>query len=206
MKKEELNYYDVFIENTNIAINMATILKDYIDNFDYEASEEKEKKVHYYEREADKNMHKVLKYLVSDFLPPIERDDIVTISYKMDDMIDNIDEIVTNIDILDIKIIRNDFKEFVKLALKMCQNASDMMNKFKTSKKYEEVHELVISLNDLEGKGDKLFQNAIRELYSGETDAVEILKWHKIYECAENFFDSCEGLANTMREVILKNM
>lgn len=206
MKKQELDYYEKFIKNADIALKMSIILKEYVEHFDYEKSEEYEKKVHYFEREADKNMHAVLKYLITDFLPPIDREDIVNISNKIDDMIDDMDEIVTNIDILDIKEIRPDFKAFVKLAYRMCDNHKEMMTKFKTSKKYEEVHSLVVEINKLEGEGDKLYQNAIRNLYANEENPIEILKWNKIYVCTEKFFDSCEGVANTMREVILKNM
>ena len=88
----------------------------------------------------------------------------------------------------------------------MCNDISEMMNRFKTSKKYEEVHDMIVKINEQEGNGDVLYQNAIRELYSNEKDPIEILKWHRIYQSAERFYDSCESVANTMREVILKNM
>ena len=206
MKKKELNYYDKFIRNSEIALKMSEILKDYAENFDYDMSEEKEKKVHNLEREADKNIHAVLKYLVGDFLPPIDREDIVLISNKLDDIIDNIDAIVINIDILDVKEIRDNLKKFSRLINKMCKNTYEMMNKLKTSKKYEEIHELVVSINKLEGEGDKLYESTVRDLFATETNPIEVIKWHKIYMCAETFCDSCESLANTIGEVIMKNL
>ena len=76
-KKEELNYFDNFVKNANYALESAKILKEYIDNFDANKSIEKENMVHNLENEADKNQHLVLNYLIKDFLPPIDREDII---------------------------------------------------------------------------------------------------------------------------------
>ncbi|MBR3134801.1 MAG: DUF47 family protein [Clostridia bacterium] len=206
MKKDELDYFERFNKDAEIAFQMSTILKDYIYSFDYNQSETVEKKVHRLEVDADKNMHSILKYLVKDFLPPIEREDIVLLSNKLDDVVDNIDEIVTNLDILDVQIVREDFKEFIKLVYKMCEKQKEMIFKFKYLKKYDQIHEIVIELNRLEGDGDKLYEKAIMNLFITEHNPVEIIKWQKIYESVENFYDSCESVANTVGEIILKNM
>ena len=53
----------------------------------------------------------ILKYLIKDFLPPIEREDIIMLSNLIDDTIDCIDEVVINIDILTVVYLRNDIKQ-----------------------------------------------------------------------------------------------
>ena len=57
MKKQELNYYDEFIKNIEIAYQISNILKEYIDKFKTEDSEEIEQKVHKLENDADYNLH-----------------------------------------------------------------------------------------------------------------------------------------------------
>ena len=205
MKKEELNYYDEFVKNADIAVEMTAILKRYITNFDYNESEEIEREVHKLENDADKNLHNILNYLIKDFLPPIEREDIVMLANKIDDVIDNIDEIVIDLDILDISNLRDDFNEFIDLICEICLNIKNMLDKFKNTKKIEEVQQLVVHTNNLEERGDRLFENAIRNLYKYEKNPIEISKWYKIYECLENCFDSCECVANCVEEIIMKN-
>ena len=90
MKKQELNYYDEFIKNIEIAYQISNILKEYIDKFKTEDSEEIEQKVHKLENDADYNLHNLKNYLVKDFLPPIEREDIILLVNKIDDVIDNL--------------------------------------------------------------------------------------------------------------------
>lgn len=205
MKRQELNYYDEFIKNVEIALEMSMILRDYANDFDYNKSEEIEAKVHKFENDADQNLHTILNYLIKDFLPPIEREDIVMLVNKIDDVVDNIDEIVINLDILDVTNLREDFKEFADLIYKICLNQKEMLLKFKNLKKYEEIQEMVVNTNKLEELGDKLYGQAIRNLYHTEKNPIEISKWHTLYECLENCFDSCESVANCIEAIIMKN-
>ena len=206
MKKQELNYYDEFIKNIEIAYQISNILKEYIDKFKTEDSEEIEQKVHKLENDADYNLHNLKNYLVKDFLPPIDREDIIILVNKIDDVIDNLDEIVIDFNILNVTDLREDINDFIDLICKITIKLKDMMNYFKNMKKYDETKKIIIDINNLEEQGDKLFENAIKNLYNTQKDAIEILKWHKIYECIENSIDSCESVADCVEEVLMKNV
>ena len=204
-KKEELNYFDNFVKNANYALESAKILKEYIDNFDANKSIEKENMVHNLENEADKNQHLVLNYLIKDFLPPIDREDIIMLCHKIDDISDNIDEVVINIDILNVKKLRDDVKTFAELLLNACEKTTEMLNKFKNIKKFAEIKEVIIEINKLEEDGDKLYQDAIRNLYNNPKDPIEVITWTTLYNCLENCFDSCENVADCVEEILMKN-
>ena len=206
MKKQELNYYDEFIKNIEIAYQISNILKEYLDKFKTEDSEEIEQKVHKLENDADYNLHSLKNYLVKDFLPPIEREDIILLVNKIDDVIDNLDEIVIDFNILNVTDLREDIKALIDLICKITLKLKDMMNNFKNMKKYDETKKIIIDINNLEEQGDKLYENAIKNLYNTQKDAIEILKWDKIYECIENCIDSCESVADCVEEVLMKNV
>ena len=174
MKKQELNYYDEFIKNIEIAYQISNILKEYIDKFKTEDSEEIEQKVHKLENDADYNLHNLKNYLVKDFLPPIEREDIILLVNKIDDVIDNLDEIVIDFNILNVTDLREDIKAFIDLICKITIKLKDMMNYFKNMKKYDETKKIIIDINNLEEQGDKLYENAIKNLYNTQKDDIEI--------------------------------
>lgn len=207
MKEKKLpkfNYYDEFIKNIEIASEMSEILKDFIDNYDNSKAKEIEQTVHSLENKADENLHHLLEALVKDFLPPIDREDIVLLANRIDDIIDFIDETVIDFNIFNITTLREDIGEFIQLLNKLCTIEKEMMIKFKSSKKYDEVNELVIKVNNLEDEGDRLYEKAIRKLFK-ENDTTEMIKWDKIYTDLENCFDSFESVADTLGEVVLKN-
>ena len=206
MKKQELNYYDEFIKNIEIAYQISNILKEYIDKFKSEDSEEIEQKVHKLENDADYNLHNLKNYLVKDFLPPIDREDIIILVNKIDDVIDSLDEIVIDFNILNVTDLREDINDFIDLICEISLKLKEMMNNFKNMKKYDETKKIIIDINNLEEQGDKLFENAIKNLYNTQKDAIEILKWHTIYERIEDCIDSCESVADCVEEVLMKNV
>ena len=177
MKKKlpKFNYYDEFIKNANIAVEMSEILKEFTNNFEDNSAKEIEKQVHKLENDADDNMHYLLDFLVKDFLPPIDREDIILIAKNLDDVIDFIDKVVINLNILNIEKLRENIFEFIELINRMCLLQKEMMEKIKSSKKYEEVNEIVIKINNLEDEGDKLYEKAIKNLFK-EENLLEIIK------------------------------
>ena len=205
MKKIEINYYDEFIKNIDICFEISNILKKYNDSFKNDYAKEIEKQVHKLENDADLNLHNIKNYLVKDFLPPIDREDIVLLVNKIDDVVDNLDEIIIDLNIFNIKELREDFKEYTELIYKICLKLKEMMSNFKDLKKYEQTKSIVIEINHIEELGDRLFEKSIKNLYNNETNPIEVLKWHTIYECIENCIDSCEGVADCVEEILMKN-
>ena len=205
MKKIEFNYYDEFIKNADLALNISMIFKDFSNSFDINKANEIKEQVHQIENEADGNLHKITNYLVKDFLPPIDREDIIALSHRIDDVIDCIDEVVINLDILNIRFLREDFMEFSNLINQCCLDLKKMLQDFKNIKEYEKTQELIISINKNEEFGDGLYQQAIRNLYQSEKNPIEVSAWTIIYASLENCFDACENVADCVEEIILKN-
>lgn len=205
MKKKELDYFEEFIKNADIAVEMGTILKEYTDNFDPTRSDEINFKVHKLENDADKSLHGILNYLIKDFLPPFDREDIIALAHKIDDSVDNIDEVVINLDILDIRSLRTDFKKFT-IHIEQCYfKSKEMLDKFRNFKKYDDINAVILEINHYEELGDRLYEKAIKNLYEKETNPIEVLKWSRVYSSLENCFDSCKSVATCVQEILLKN-
>lgn len=204
-KKEEFNYFDAFEKSAKLAKDSAKELKRYIFDFKSTDSEVEMKKIHDLENEGDKNLHELKNYLLKDFLPPIDREDILEISYKIDDLIDRIDEIAIDINIYNVTEIMENMKETVELLEKVTSEVYNLVVEFKNIKKMKEIKEKVIEVNNLEEQADRLYENSIRELYKNERDLIQIVKWSNIYETLEDCFDACEEIADCIEDVILKN-
>ena len=204
-KKEEYNYFDEFVTNSNYIVSSAELLKETLSSYNTEKLTENIVKVHKLENEADKTLHKMRNYLIKDFLPPIDREDIILIGHRLDDVEDCIDELLINFNILNILNVREDVNEFTDLLIECANSVKDALENFKNSKKADIVKEKVIAINVLEEKGDKLFEKAMKKLYKEESNPVEIIKWTTIYNCLENTTDACERIADSLEDVIMKN-
>ena len=204
-KKEEYNYFDEYIKGADIALESSKMLKLAIENYDLNKLEEEITKVHKLENDADKLIHDMRNYLIKDFLPPIDREDIVILGHRLDDIEDYIDEVLINFNILNIEKIREEAHEFTELLIEATSAVKDAFVNFKNFKKVEPIKEKVIAINVLEDKGDRLYEKAMKRLYKEEKDAIEIIKWTSIFDCFENAMDACEQVADEMADVIMKN-
>lgn len=204
-KKEEYNYFDEFVKNSKYIVESAEILKETIENYSVEKLEENITKVHKLENDADKTLHNMRSYLIKDFLPPIDREDIVLIGHRLDDIEDFIDEILINFNILNISNVREDALEFTELLIECANSVKDALENFENFKKAEIVKEKTIAINVLEEKADRMFEKAMKKLYKEEKDSVEIIKWTTIYNCMENTTDACEKIADSLEDVVMKN-
>ena len=204
-KKEEYNYFNEFVKNSKYIVESAEILKETIANYSETKLEENIAKVHKLENEADKTLHDMRSYLIKDFLPPIDREDIVLIGHRLDDIEDYLDEILINFNILNISNVREDALEFTELLIKCANSVKDALENFENFKKAEVVKEKTIAINVLEERADRMFEKAMKKLYKEEKDPLEIIKWTTIYNCMENTTDACEKIADCLEDVVMKN-
>ena len=205
MKKEDYNYFDEFITMADYIVQSAEILKDVFVNFHIEKLEEKTTEVHKIENNADKIIHKMRNHLIKDFLPPIDREDIALIGHKLDDIEDEIDEILINIKILNVTEIKEEVNEIADILLQSANAVKEMFLNFKNFKKMDLIKQKIIEVNELEEKGDKVFEKIMSSLYRTEINPFNLIKWSHIYNWLENAIDCCEQVSDCVEDVILSN-
>ncbi len=204
-KKEEYNYFNEYVKNSKYIVESAEILKETVSNYSQEVLQENITKVHKLENDADKTLHNMRAFLIKDFLPPIDREDIVLIGHRLDDIEDFIDEILINFNILNISKVREDVLEFTEILIECANSVKDALENFENFKKADVVKEKTIAINVLEEKADRMYEKAMKNLYKEEKDPVEIIKWTTIYNCMENTTDACERIADSLEDVVMKN-
>ena len=204
-KKENYNYFNEFITLTDYIVKSANTLKDVMENFNLEKLNTNIYEVHKLENEADKIVHKMRSYLIKDFLPPIDREDIALIINKLDNIEDGIDEILINIKILDITEIKSEVVELIDILAMCCVAVKDMFIDFKNFKNIELINKKVIQVNKLEELGDRVFEKLMTLLYKNEKDSISLIKWTNIYNCLEETIDSCEEIGDCVEDVVMKN-
>ena len=204
-KKENYNYFNEFITLTDYIVKSANTLKDIMENFNLEKLNTDIHEVHRLENEADKIVHKMRSYLIKDFLPPIDREDIALISNKLDNIEDGIDEILINVKILDITEIKSEVIELIDILVMCCVAVKDMFIDFNNFKNIELINQKVIQVNRLEELGDRTYEKLMTSLYKSEKDPIKLIKWTNIYKCLEDTIDSCEEIGDCIQDVVMKN-
>ena len=204
-KKEKDYYFNAFNFFTDSIVKSANILKDIIENFDTDKLNSDIECVHKLENEADVKLHEIKSYLIKDFLPPIDREDIALIANKLDDIEDGIDEILINMKILNITNIKKEVIDQVEILVLCCNAVKETILELKNFKNTELINKKIIQINSFEEQGDKVYQSLMTSLYENEKDSIELIKWTNIYNCLEETIDACEDLGDDVQDVIMKN-
>ena len=203
--KKNYDYFDGFIENAAYGCECVKALRASLTPYSLETLPEKVIEIHKIEHGADGSKHEMMSHLLKDFLPPIEREDIVQLAQEIDSVTDSIEDIIIQLDMFQVKELHPDFQPFLDVIEQCCIDVHESLKEFKNYKKSSTLKEKLIELNMLEEKGDSIYHDAIKNLYKNESDPVKLLIWTEIFRRCEKCCDACEDVADTIESVVLKN-
>jgi hypothetical protein len=191
-------------EQVKVISDAVSYLKKMIEKEDY--SEENVKKIKELEQHCDTLSHEIIDVLNETFITPIDREDIHKIINEIDDIMDLINVVANRLYIYKIKTVKNTyFPEFLENITDAVNAVKNAILSLKDIKKPRRILEYCIEINRLENSGDSIREKAIMELFEKEKNPIEIIKWKEIYEVLETVLDSCEKVARTIEEVLVKN-
>lgn len=202
---KEFDYFENFLQCSEMASKAANYLYRSLSAFDPQLIETQVAEMHRIENDADMQKHEMLKKLAHEFMTPIEREDIVTLSQKLDDVVDAIEDVMGRVYIFNIKKIRPEVITFMELILKGCNALTTAVREFRNFKKSKTIHSFIIEVNSIESEGDKLYMEYMRKLFVEDNDMRERIVWMTMFECLEHCLDACEDAADIIESVIMKN-
>lgn len=203
--KKDYNYFEAFIGLSKFSMQSAQILNKTLSNFNVSKIETKIQEMHNIEHSADIAKHDLLARLVKEFLPPIEREDIISLSQKIDDVTDAIEDVLLSINMYNVQQIRPEILKFTETILECCKSLDTALVEFHNFKRSKKLHEEIVEINRLEEEGDALYINGVRNLYKTTKDPVELMVWTEIYRRLEKCCDACEDVADDIETIVMKN-
>ena len=205
-RKQKFDYFDAFDRQAGLAVQEASLLVEIVEN--YESPESLEcylLRAHEIEHEGDIVCHDLYAALSSDFITPIEREDILTMAQTLDDVIDYLEGTIQRFYMLNVKKMHPDVLEFAQLLQRSTHSLAASMEDFRNFKNSKKLRQLLIDVSDVEEEADGLHMRVIHDLFSKEEDMREVLIWDKIFKRMENAADGCERVADIMGNVMIKN-
>ena len=205
VKKDNNYYFDTFEKCISYANEAAILLQNCFENYDASNMKVHIEEMHKIEHTADGVKHELMERLMKEFLPPFEREDIVELAHTIDDVVDTVEDVLLGMYMYNITTFRPEVKAFASLIARCCAALTEMAKELSNFKKSTLLKEKIVEINGLEEEGDRLYMEAIHRLYAEEKDAVAILAWTTMYDRLEKCCDSCEDVADTVEQIIMKN-
>ena len=206
-RKKQHDYFATFKHQAELAMAEAELLIEVIENFTTaEAVQDYMPRAHEIETKADELNHQNFNAIAVDFMTPIDRDDVIKISQALDEVVDDIEEIVTEFYIMNVHFMHRDAHEMAVIIRNACKAMVTAAGEFSSAKRSDAVREAVVHTNDFEEDADALYAKLIRNLHTVDEDnPMRVLVWSRIFTKMEDCSDSCERVVDIMNSVLLKN-
>ena len=155
---------------------------------------------------GDQIIHDITHALHRTFVTPIDREDILALASRLDDVIDAIDEAAQYI--LEYKIERS--TEHARQLSAIVVSCADELERAvgllsQRGSKLKDILPMAVEINRLENEADQVLSRAMGELFGNGHDVTYVLKWRDIYGDLEEATDRAEDAANVLEGIVLKH-
>jgi len=153
------------------------------------------------EHQADETTHEIAKRVNSTFVTPFDREDIYALASGLDDVMDFMEEAVDLTMLYEVKVLPTELAEQVEVLQRCAELTAQAIPKLRGMKGLEEYW---IEINRLENSGDQSYRRILAKLFSGQYEALEVLKLKDIVDSLEDAVDAFEKVANIIEQIHAK--
>ncbi len=153
------------------------------------------------EHNADETTHEIVRRVNSTFVTPFDREDIYALASGLDDVMDFMEEAVDLVLLYEVDALPTELADQVEVLQRCAELTAESMPRLQSMKDLEEYW---IEINRLENAGDKSYRRIVAKLFSGQYEALEVLKLKDIVDSLEHAVDAFERVANIVEQIAVK--
>jgi predicted phosphate transport protein (TIGR00153 family) len=196
----DATFFQLFV---NQALNIETaagVLFDLIDNFDDAPA--MAARMRDLEHEGDEMTHEIMRRLNTVFVTPLDHEDIHELATTLDDVIDHMEAAA---DLFILHKIEAPLPGMKAQADVLVRASRTIREALETLPKYKLLGPFGIEVDRLENEGDRVYRQAIADLFGGDHRALDVLKWRDIIDEMEAAIDRLEDVSDVLEGISLKH-
>jgi len=199
----EYKFFDYFEQASKNLVEGATLLKNLLD--DYHDIEEMQAKITEIEHCGDYIVHEITDLLPQTLITPIDSDEIQRLISAIDDSLDTLHAAVTRLSIYQVTEIKKPARRLAALILEGATELDFAIKGLRDKKEYGNVKERLVRINTIENNGDRVLEDALRNLVTRSDHIFEFICWKEIYELLEQTTDCLEDAGDVIQRVLISN-
>lgn len=194
------SFYDMFAASAANLVVGVKILTELLGSTPLERAEISER-MKAAEHASDEITHGIMNEVNSSFITPFDREDIYRLASSLDDVMDAMEAAVDLVVLYNIAELPPGLADQVEVLERAAEITAAAMPRLRAMKNLKEYW---IEINRLENAGDAIYRRLLAKLYSGEYDALSVLKLKEVVDQLEVAADAFENVANTVESIAVK--
>ena len=199
----EEKFFELFEQSAQNMVKAAQGLKEMVDNCGDVVKSVAE--ITELEHQGDTITHQIIAQLHRTFVTPFDREDIVLLAHRLDDVTDFIHAAADAMLIYKIERSTPRAQELADIIVQAATEVEKAMPQLRRLVELKQILPRCVEINRLENMADRVFRAAMGELFDEDIDMAQVIKWREIYEYMEAATDRCEDVANVLEGVALKH-
>jgi predicted phosphate transport protein (TIGR00153 family) len=200
LRPRENVFYELFTSSANNLLEGAHTLEALITGHRGER-DALAKQLRDLEHVGDDRTHSILREVNSTFVTPFDREDIYRLASRLDDVMDFFEAAGDLIVLYDVEILPLEMHRMVEILVRGAELTAGAMPRLRS---LTNLSDFWIEINRLENDADKLYRRFLARLFSGEYDALTVLKLKDIAEQLEGAADAMENVGDTVESIAVK--
>jgi len=192
-------FYPMFTASAGKLVEATAVLGDFV--HDNTRREELGMRLRDLEHECDQATHAIFRQLNSSFVTPFDREDIYSLANNLDDVMDAIEAASDLVVLTGLGTLPPEMGQQVALLQRCATTTAEAMPRLRSLKGLADYW---IEVNRLENEADKLYRRLLSRLYSGQFEALEVLKLKEVADQLEEAADAFESVANVVETISVK--
>ncbi len=156
------------------------------------------------EKKNDEATHKLFVELGQNFITPFDREDIHYLATSLDDVADFIWASAKSIINYDINEVNDTMRAFSDVILGSTGSLRVALKGLRNMKDLKSITDACAKVNIFEHEAELILDNALKDLFLNETNAIELIKRKDLYQDMKLVTDKCEDAAAVMESIIIK--
>jgi hypothetical protein len=166
---------------------------------------QKIRRVEELEHKGDDITHNIFSEVGTNFITPIDREDIHALASALDEVLDYLKGASTRIVLYRVLTIPPEATKLAELILLQVSELHKAIHLLRDFHNVDAMRECLVRINSLENEADDIFERAIAGLFDSCTDPILLIKTKELYVSLETATDQCEDAANVIETIIAKN-
>jgi uncharacterized protein len=196
----EEKFFDMFVEDASNVLAGARMLEEFFRSYDQR--ERLASQLQDLEKRGDTISHDIGHRLENTFVTPFDREDIIQLITRLDDIIDWVEEVADTCILYKIEAPTPEAQAQAAIITKQCEEIVRALEKLKS---FKDVAPHWIEVHRLENEGDRVTRQAMADLFTNGDEPMTVIKWKDVYALLESAIDAAEDVANVIERIVVKH-
>lgn len=154
------------------------------------------------ESKGDGVLVQVFERLNKTFITPLDPEDIATLTNRLDDILDAIEEAAYRLSSYGLRPVP-------EAAVSLCElldaSVAEVCHAMQALARKQPVEPYWTRIEQIEDDADAISRQAVHDLFATERDAIRLIKAKEVVELLEEATDRCQQAADVIKTVFVKN-